>query len=300
VTLARRDLLRAALAVPVLAACQKKDGGPGPTPTGPVALQDVGTGAAPGLTVGDAESELLVGSSRYAFGLVGPDGPLTGAQVTVYLGSDPAKPPVATVGAVELADPGLTGRGLYVATVPFAKAGSQFVAVVAKTAKGSFKGGTTVTVSTKSKSPVPGQRVPSVPTPTTAKPLYAKPLCSRRPKPCAMHAISLDAALKSGQPTVVVFAAPAFCQTELCGPDVEVLQGIAAKHAGAANFIHVEAYTGATTPTNGKLAPPLQAFHFDAEPWLYFVDPKGVVKDRISGAFGASEVVARLALLGVR
>ncbi len=299
-TLARRDLLRVALAVPVLAACGKDGKGKAsPSPTGPLALQDVGPGSAPGLTIGDAEAELLVGSSRYAFGLVGPDGPLSGAEATVYVGADPQQPPLATVGAVELVDAGLTGRGLYVATVPFTKAGQQFVAVVAKTSKGSFKGGTTVTVTTTSKSPVPGRQAPSVPTPTTAKPLYADPLCSRNP-PCPMHAISLDAALKSGQPTVVAFAAPAFCQTELCGPDVEILTGAAAKHPGQANFIHVEAYTGATTPSDGKLAPPLTAFHFDSEPWLYFIDKNGVVTDRISGAFASSEVETRLAMLGVK
>lgn len=300
-TLPRRALLRAALAVPVLAACGKKKNGaqPSQSPTGPVALQDVGGNAAPGLTIGDAESELIVGASRYAFGLVGPDGPLSGAQATVYVGADPTKPPTATAGAVELSDPGLSGRGLYVSTVSFPAAGDYFVAVVAKTASGSFKGGTKVTALAKSKSPMPGQRPPSVPTPTTAKPLYAHPLCSRRPKPCSMHAISLDAALRNGKPTVVVFAAPAFCQTELCGPDVEIVQAVAAKHASAVNFIHVEAYVDATNPTDGKLAPPLKAFKFDSEPWLYLMDKNGVVHDRISGAFATSELTARLGLLGV-
>jgi hypothetical protein len=301
VTLHRRDVLRAALAVPLLAACAKKKGGakPAATPTGPVALEDVGPGSAPGLTVGDAEAELLVGSSRYAFGLVGPDGPLSGAQATVYVGADPAKPATATVGAVELTDPGLSGRGLYVATVPFPKAGEFFVAVVAKTATGSFKGGTKVDVATRSKSPVAGQKAPAVQTPTTAHPMNAHPLCSRRPKPCSMHAISLDAAVRNGKPTVVVFAAPAFCQTELCGPDVEIVQGVADKHRAQANFIHVEAYTDATTPTDGKLAPALKAFHFDSEPWLYVIDKHGVVSSRLSGAFAASELASRLAAVGV-
>lgn len=298
-TLHRRDVLRAALAVPLLAACTKGKKKAVPTPIGPVPLEDVGPGYAPGLTVGDAEAELLVGSSRYAFGLAGPDGPLSGAQTTVYVGADPQKPATATVGAVELTDPGLSGRGLYVATVPFATAGEFFVAVTAKTATGSFKGGTKVVVAKKSKSPVAGQKVPVIRTPTTRDPMKADPLCSRRPKPCSMHAVSLDAALKTGKPTVVVFAAPAFCQTELCGPDVELVQAVADSHRGKANFIHVEAYTGATNPTDGTLAPALKAFKFDSEPWLYLIDANGVVHDRISGAFATSELTSRLALLGV-
>ena len=300
VTLPRRTVLRAALAVPFLAACGKQSGeSPSPSPTGAVALQDLAPEAAPGLTVGDAEVELLVGASRFAFGLVGPDGPLADAEATVYVSPDPAKPAVAQAAATELKDGGLTGRGLYVATLPFPTAGEFFVAVVAKTASGSIKGGTKVTVKTKSASPVAGQRPPAVQTPTVADPMNAHPLCSRRPKPCSMHAISLDDALKNGKPTVVVFAAPAFCQTELCGPDVEITQGVAAKFGDRANFVHVEAYTDATTPTDGKLAPALKAFHFESEPWLYVMDKDGVVHDRISGAFGEGELTARLALVGI-
>lgn len=295
----RRDLLRAAAVLPLLAACTKKKPKARPTPTGPVPLEEAGGAAPQTLDIGDAEPELLQGSSRYAFGLVDDDAPLTGARATVYLGTDEKKPATVTVPAIELTDEGLSGRGLYVATVPFPTAGRYFVVVVAETDKGAVKGGTTVTVATKSKSPVPGQRVPAVATPTVANPRGASPLCSRRPKPCTMHAISLDAAVRNGRPTVVVFAAPAFCQTELCGPDVEIVQRFADRLGTKANFIHVEAYRGATNPTDGKLAPALEAFRFDTEPWLYVLDAKGVVSDRISGAFAGSELASRLAKVGV-
>lgn len=295
----RRDLLRAAALAPLLAACTSKDKKATPSPSGPVSLENVGAGAAPGLEIGDAEAELLQGASRYAFGLIGPDGPLAGAKATVYTGLDPAKPPTATVTAVEFTEPGLNDRGLYVAQVPFPTAGDYFIAVVAETKSGSFRGGTRVTVKTSSKSPTRGQKVPSIKTPTTKNPLKADPLCSRRPKPCAMHAVSLDDALKNGKPTVVVFAAPAFCQTELCGPDVEIVQGVANMLGGKANFIHVEAYVGATNPTDGKLAPALKSFQFDSEPWLYVLDKDGVVSDRISGAFATTELTTLLGKVGV-
>lgn len=296
-TLRRRDLLRAALAVPVLAACKK--GGPKAKPTGPANLEDLGPSYALGLEIGDAEPELLQGSARYAFGLVATDEPVTGAKATVYMGLDPKAPPTVTAPALELTDTGLTGRGLYAATVPFPTAGEYYVVVLAETDKGSLKGGTKVTVSKTSKSPVPGQKMPAIPTPTTKDLRGANPLCSRRPKPCTMHAVSLDTAVKSGKPTVVVYAAPAYCQTELCGPDVEIVQGFATRFAGQANFIHVEAYRGATNPTNGKLAPELEKMHFESEPWLYVVDKSGVISDRISGAFAGSELATRLAKVGL-
>ena len=293
----RRDLLRAAATVPLLAACtgKKKPDDAKPSPNGPLPLEEVGPHAAPGLEIGDAEAELLQGSARYAFGLISTaDGPIAGAKATVYVGRDPAVPPTAEVQATELSEPGLAERGLYVAQVPFPEAGDYFVAIVAETSKGAMRGGTRVTVKKTSKAPAPGQKAPAVKTPTKQDPTGAKPLCSRKPV-CTMHDISFDAAIKSGKPTLVVFAAPAFCRTELCGPDVEILQGVADKHAGKANFIHVEAYINATNPVDGKLAPPLKAFKFDSEPWLYVIDSKGVVTDRISGAYATSEVEDRLA-----
>lgn len=301
-TPSRRAVLRAALATPLLAACggdKKPSTTATPTAAGPAALDSVAPHAAPTLQIGEAVSEILPGQARYAFGLIGPDGPLPDAKVKVHVGRVASAPPELSVDALELTDTGLEGRGLYVANVAFPSAGKYLVAVVAETADGALKGGLAVEVAASSPSPVPGQRAIAVKTPTTKDPAGAKPLCSRRPKPCSMHDVSLDAALTNGKPTVVVFAAPAFCQTELCGPDVDILERLAVQHRGKANFIHVEAYLDATTPVNGKLAPALKAYKFTTEPWLYFIDGKGIVSDRIMGAYVTSEVAERLGKLGV-
>lgn len=300
--MSRRAVLGAALAGPVLAACGgDKKAGPSaaPSATGPVALEDVGAHAAPGLNIAEAVAEVLPGNARYAFGLIGPDGPLPGANVTVHVGTNPSEPPQASVKAIELQDTGLADRGLYSAMVPFPTPGRYLIAVVAETPDGAFRGGVSVDVLAKSNSPAPGERATSVKTPTTANPLGAKPLCSRKPAPCSMHSISLDDALKNGKPTLVVFSAPAFCVTELCGPVVDILDRLAKQHAGKANFIHVEAYTGASRPGTGQLAPALKAYNFTSEPWLYLIDAKGIVADRMSAAYVTSEVVEGMKKLGI-
>lgn len=292
-SLGRRDVLRlaaAGVAIPLLSGCARKR-----QILKRVALEDIGEGAAPSLTIGDAESELVAGTSRYAFGLTDDKGPVVVDKTQVFVGRDPSKPPEQTRVGYHLDDEGLGDRGLYFSTITFPEAGEYFVAILARVGTAQLKGGTRVTVRATSKSPAAGQPVPVIPTPTTAKPLGADPLCSRRPTPCSMHGLSLDQAVRNGKPTVVVFAAPAFCQTELCGPDVEIIESFAKLHANQANFIHVEAYR-----KQGKeLAPALQSFHFDSEPWTYFIDPQGVVKDRFSGAFSNAEVRGRLKELGV-
>ena len=304
----RRTFLRAALAastVPLVGACNdgdSPDADPteGPSDSASTALQDIAPDAAKGLQMLDAQPELIVGSARYSFGLLDPSGsPLTDADVMVYAGADPAAPPQASVPATWLRG-GVEEKAIYVAQIPFTKAGPYFLAAVATTKEAAkLKGGVQVTVSATSASPLPGQAAISTPTPTTTTTAGADPLCSRKPKPCSMHALSLDAALRNGKPTVVVFAAPAFCTSQLCGPDVDIVEGVAKKHRGDANFIHVEAFVDATKPGDGTLAPPLKAFKFDTEPWLYVIDAKGVVSDRISGAFATTEVEARLAKVGV-
>jgi len=293
----RRTFLRAAVittAVPLLGSCGGNDDPVAtPAPDATPALQDIAPDAAKGLQVLDAQPELVVGSSRYSFGLLDPDGsPLTDARVTVHAGTDPAAPPQASVPAVWLRG-AVEEKAIYVAQIPFTKAGPVFLAAVATTKGGAtLKGGVQVDVVTTSTSPLPGQPAVSVRTPTTAAPDGADPLCSRKPV-CSMHDISLDAALKSGKPVVVTFSAPAFCATETCGPVVDLVEAAKKSSPAAAHFIHVEAYR----KQGAELAPALKAWKFGTEPWTYFVGKDGVVVERLAGAIGAEEITAALAKL---
>jgi hypothetical protein len=301
----RRDFLRLSalgLTAPVLASCGD-DGEPSGQPSastscGPdTPLADIGCGAAPDLEVIPAEAEVVVGASRLAIGLRSQvdQSFVSDAEVTLYAGRSPDAKPEITAPAVWLKEGTIATKGLYSSALSFPAAGAWLVAAVAEKDGARLAGGTTLTVTTSSPSPLPGQKAISVPTPTTAKPLYSNPLCSMRPEPCSMHAISLDAALTNNRPTVVTFSAPSFCLTETCGPVVEIVDAIA-KATPAIDFIHVEAYVGPTQPPY-PLAPPLTAWKFTTEPWTYFLDAKGVVVDRLSGGLGPEDVRARVARL---
>ena len=308
----RRDFLRltalglAAPAVaPLLAACTRNEqprtatspSAPGGSAGGPgTAIGDIARDAAPDLQVIEATGEVVITDSRLSFGLLEPDNtPVTDAQVTVYVGRSPDDAPLADAPATWLQGE-VAQRGIYVTELPLRTAGRYVVLVVATTAEGArLRGGTQLSVLAKSKSPVRGQRAIAVATPTAGRPQGADPLCSRKPV-CSGHALSLDAALRNGKPTVVAFSAPAFCATELCGPVVDIVDAAVRPHAGRLNYVHAEAYR-----KRGKeLAPALRAWNFTSEPWTYFVDAKGIVTDRLAGAIGDQEVAARLASLGVR
>lgn len=90
------------------------------------------------------------------------------------------------------------------------------------------------------------------------------------------------------QPIVLVFATPALCQSRVCGPVVDVAQQVADEYKGKADFIHMEVYNDNDIAKG--IRPQLQAFNLETEPWTFLIDSKGVVRDRIEGAYGVPEL----------
>ena len=140
--------------------------------------------------------------------------------------------------------------------------------------------------------PKPGQKLPSVPTPTTADTRDVTPICTQTP-PCPLHAVSLDQALGSGKPTVLLIATPAFCQTAICGPVLSVLLQAQANFADKATFIHAEVYKQPQVETK-TLSPIVQAYGIDFEPSLFLVQADGTVQRRIDVIFDVDEVTEAL------
>jgi hypothetical protein len=103
-----------------------------------------------------------------------------------------------------------------------------------------------------------------------------------------MHAISLDDALTNGKPTVVSFATPLLCQSQLCGPVVDeqllVYQKVGAQ---TANFIHVEEFPERDA---SKPAPAFLAWKFTTEPWVIVIDKKGTIRSRFEGTITAAQI----------
>lgn len=288
------------IAVPLLSSCTRKPKTAATVATGSTsaselprsmsAIVNANTGK---LDVNDAQGETLVNSRRVAFGLVKDNAPITDAIVTVYIGRQADQPPVASARAAWVQGE-MAPRALYVADLSFPQPGAWLIGVTARIKDGTvLGGGASMTVLDKSPSPNAGQPAISVATPTVATPLGADPLCSAVP-PCPMHAISLDAALTSGKPTVLTIAAPAYCQSETCGPVVRLVTAALPPYTDRFNFIHVEAYDKDTV---GTLQPAAAAWKLTSEPWTFFIGTDGIVKDRLPGAFGADELAARLKAL---
>ena len=141
--------------------------------------------------------------------------------------------------------------------------------------------------------PKPGQHAVSAETPTYSNHRGVNPICTQNPI-CPMHAVSLSDALKNSKPTVLILSTPKFCQSQLCGPETEIVGGISKEFTGRINFIHIEVYRDdkADTIQRQILSPGANAYRLDQEPVIYYIDTGGSIRDRTIGPDDRSEVRA--------
>jgi hypothetical protein len=130
----------------------------------------------------------------------------------------------------------------------------------------------------------PGEVVPEVQTPTIQDVNQNLSLLSsaETPNP-AFYQLSLDQAVTSGKPTMLLFATPSYCQTRFCGPSYD---------RGMMNFIHVEVFTGLPNPESNDWAvsPAMEQFGLESEPWIFLIDQDGTVLYRVEGLFTREEI----------
>ncbi len=139
------------------------------------------------------------------------------------------------------------------------------------------------------KVPAVGEKAPAVHTPTEDEVGGDLAKIDTRIPPDQMHEVDFaDAAGK--RPVVLVFATPAFCQSRVCGPVVDIAQQVSDSYDGKVDFIHMEVYNE-NDPGKG-VRPQMRAYNLPTEPWTFLVDREGVIRDRVEGAYGAAELEA--------
>ena len=136
----------------------------------------------------------------------------------------------------------------------------------------------------------PGVAAPRAASPTTTDSLGVDPICTQAP-PCPLHTASLDHVIGAGKPVAVMFATPARCQTQYCGPVLTELLGVMAPYEDRVDIVHCEIYKD---PTSDALVPTVDAWGLPGEPWLFGIDGSGNVVGRLDGAFGTDEVTGLL------
>jgi len=247
-------------------------------------------------------SLLTPGRNRFGFGLFdGSRKQITDAPGAVYVApseNSPAYGPyVARWESLEVkghylsktvaTDPN-AAKTLYVADVPFKKAGKYVVLGLFRLDNRLVGAGTTVNVVKDSPVPEVGQTAPKITTPTAASVGGDMSKIDTRDPHDDMHDVNFADAYGK-RPIVLLFATPALCQSRVCGPVVDIAEQM--RHARPKDdvaWIHMEIYNN--NHLNDGYRPQMLRYHLPTEPWLFVIDRKGKITSRIEGAFSASEL----------
>jgi hypothetical protein len=119
-------------------------------------------------------------------------------------------------------------------------------------------------------------------------------ICSAKPFD-NMHSMTIADAVKSGKPTLILFATPGFCETLTCGPDLDVANALQAKYGDKANFIHIETPSVPQAPQGN--GPTVTEWGLKTEPWIYMLDKAGKIAERFEGGLTLEEVGPEFAKL---
>jgi hypothetical protein len=253
------------------------------------------------LVIAPAAQAFTVGQNRYPFGVFTRSREqVTDAEVALYFarteGSPLKGPYPAQITSLEvkpayrsqLNDPDAAQAVYVVPRVDFDRKGP-WVAVAMLEGKNGLEASRVPTPVVEQHPGIPkiGEKAPLIHTPTAADVGGDLAKIDTRIPPDQMHRVDF-AEVVGKKPIVLVFATPALCQSRVCGPVVDVAQEVADEYEGKADFIHMEVYND-NDPSKG-IRPQLRAYDLPSEPWTFLIDSKGIVRDRIEGAYGVPEL----------
>jgi hypothetical protein len=303
----------AALAAMVLVVGCSTAGGPASsTPAAPSsAAPSPGSSGSPSVFPTIVSSEQIVGPNRILFSFLDASGtkPVAAPDRTVKVaftgpnGEAVTAPDGKFIWAIE------GESGVYVTLASFPAAGdwtAEFTTAAPGAAEETIPYG--FQVKDDANVVVPGEAAPSVDTPTLADVGGdVRQLSTDEHPDEAFYETSVADALSAGEPFVLAFATPAFCQTQTCGPTLEKVKEVAAKHPGM-TFINVEPYKmkfedGQLQPdlsaTNTlQTVPAADAFGLLTEPFIFVVDADGKVAASFELIFTTEEMDAAIEGLG--
>lgn len=300
----RSGMLPLAFVVLVVVSCGTVTSSAAPNP--PTTSQP---GGAPQILPLLINSEIVEGANRFLFSITDRQSALIAApDVTVsleFFDVDTAEDVVVFDAPSRFIWAVPDESGLYVSQVTFHDAGrwgARFTAT--------FPDGRTeqvradFDVAEAGTTPPIGAAAPSVDTPTLADVGGdVAQVSSDADAVPALYEVSIEDAVAAGEPFVVAFATPAFCQTRLCGPALDAVKEVASARPEL-TVINVEPYR--MVVVDGRLQPDLDAqgqlqaaawtdaWGLRSEPYTFVVAADGTIAAKLEGIFASDELTAAL------
>jgi hypothetical protein len=254
--------------------------------------------AGPAVALIPGTSDYAPGTIRVSFLVVDPRGRVVERpHARVWLGRSRDTAPFAR-GIATLEPIGLRGgadsgdvKNIYVANLRVPRPGHY--QIVARPIGGRPIGGIRdVEVRAHAASPAVGAKAYPSRTPTLATAPFAR-LTTRRPPDLALLRSSVASTLAAHRPFVLVFATPRYCQSQTCGPVVDVVDAARRRFARSGiRFIHVEIYKD-NDPAKGENRW-VREWNLPSEPWTFLVGADGRIKAKFEGALALGELSAAI------
>ncbi len=273
------------------------------------------------LVTQNANSQVGVGETRLAFAVLGPNGLVTGADVTarIYrLADDREGNPTAST---LLAEMRLTERALvtntphlhsdesvhdhtgvaaafYTTNTSFNAVG-WWGAVLDVTSDGETTKGlqTVFFVAERTPEPMIGEQVPASVQLLVGDVEDIADIDSSQPPNPELHQITIADAISNGRPTLVAFVTPSFCQTQFCGPVMgEVIVPAHTAYGDRVDFVHIEPFDLPTLRGSNQLipVPATTEWQLLAEPAVFVLDADGIVTAKFEGIMELEEIESAL------
>lgn len=106
----------------------------------------------------------------------------------------------------------------------------------------------------------------------------------------SFYEMTVAEAVQSGS-SVLIFATPAWCTSQSCGPMLDQVQELVSEYPDL-NYVHVEVFENihVTDREDLILVPAVQEWGLPTEPWLYVTDGSGTVTAAFEGAVSDREL----------
>jgi len=104
-----------------------------------------------------------------------------------------------------------------------------------------------------------------------------------------LHQSRIADAIVQGKPQVIVFAAPKFCTSRVCGPVVDVVRTLLPAYGKQVVFIHQEIWQASPPQT---VSPTVEEWNLHSEPWIFVVDEQGIIHAKFEGLTTRRELEA--------
>lgn len=139
----------------------------------------------------------------------------------------------------------------------------------------------------------PGDQAPRSNTRTSAD--FDQSVISSDPNPDhSFYEMSVADAIDAG-PSVIVFATPAWCTSEACGPLLDQVKELSTEFPGI-NYVHVEVYEDIQVESFDQLVlvAAVTDWGLPSEPWVFVIDDGGLVTASFEGAATDGELRAAM------